>query len=499
MAIERIKIDRFDGGITTDTRNLDDLSRCAHVSHFDIYTDPGRLVPMPGYTADTDYGGSGTGLKTFDVRGFWYRAAAERVVALGTKTGGATGSAMFYKDDPTDASWTKYSTEGSYELRDQTFFVEVDPNDFVYLTENAGATYLTHHIPGTSVTDNSEQAYIATTTKHLTAHYAGADSETYALEPEDDLMRLETDGTLTNPVLTAPGQFTDLTAESTYLWVTGFANQDYNGFAIAWDFADTLPTYRVDLGKGAPRVIEHVGGGVFAVVVDEFMTLSDLANGKPGMRIKLIEGGSVSTPLFIEAATHTNAQIKPFRQKYGDRALFYARIPTDAGGTTFKEGIWAIGRSGSGSPVALSLYLDTSSLGLVETHYSFGNHHYFAHNEDGSVSRLGTTTYDETSVYESLVFNCNSNRNKSLRGAVVNHEELESGQSVTIKYRTDLDGSWTTLKTNSTEGSRRTSAPRSHQALGKFEEIQFRIEVTGGSAGVYSWSFDYEILDDLAY
>ena len=63
-------INRFDGGITDDIRS-NDLSKCAHVSHFDIYCDRNRLIPMPSFTADQDtVSGGADDLQNYNVKAF---------------------------------------------------------------------------------------------------------------------------------------------------------------------------------------------------------------------------------------------------------------------------------------------------------------------------------------------------------------------------------------------------------------------------------------------
>jgi hypothetical protein len=85
-------------------------------------------------------------------------------------------------------------------------------------------------------------------------------------------------------------------------------------------------------------------------------------------------------------------------------------------------------------------------------------------------------------VYESLVFGANSPNYKKLNGISVHTENLPASGSVVVKYRTDQDSAWTTIGTSSTTGTQVHNFTRNGATqIGRFQEIQFRVEVTGNA------------------
>lgn len=498
----RVTIDRFDGGITGEIRNQEDITRCSHVSHFDIYTDPTKLIPLPGYVADETYDGSAIGMRSYNIGAVFYNTLVpdNSLVAVGTKTDG-TDNTLFYKAAPTDASWSKFSAEGAYDLRDQTFLT-YNNGYYFFLTENAGNTYVSTNT-GSAVVDAAGTVTTATTETHLVAAW-NSNAKLYmnGISSTAELIELKSDGT-TATAHNASSAIRDFTNLADYFWYTGTDYKAFMHYVFGWDFVSTNPTYKIPVGPGPGRVLEQVDGNL-VVVCDEFMMSdtnydTEVLRTTGSMRVSLVDGSAAQTLVRIPAASITNATIKPFRTRTPWGMTFYARIPTSADGSTMKEGIWGIGRATPNSPLALSLYLDTSGLGDLYNYHNFGSHHYFVWDSSDvhRISRLGTTTYDATSVYESLLFNGGTAQAKSLQGVTVSHEPLASGQSVTVKYRLNTSDSWTTLETNSTASSKRTVAKRLTETLGKFDEIQFRIETTGGSAAIRNFSFDYMVLTDL--
>jgi hypothetical protein len=163
--------------------------------------------------------------------------------------------------------------------------------------------------------------------------------------------------------------------------------------------------------------------------------------------------------------------------------LWYTRIATNTGATEYREGIWACGKGNINDPLAVSVLLDTGSLGEVSTFKAFGQHMLFVHGGDGSISRLDSFddgTFDVPATYESLVFGGDTPFLKELDGVSIVTEDLPSGASVAVSYRTDLNSSWTLMDTSSTAGQRKHNFTRvAGVPIGKFQEIQFKVVVTG--------------------
>jgi hypothetical protein len=202
------------------------------------------------------------------------------------------------------------------------------------------------------------------------------------------------------------------------------------------------------------------------------------------MNVALASKAQVSSQVRLEADTNTGARVETSRGTHRDAMLFYARLPQDVAPTNYREGVWAFGVNRRGNP-ALSLLLNTETLGNVSEHYPFGYHHYFTHAGDGSVSRLARPDgeYNVPAVYESLLFGSENAYQNQLDGITVCTERLLSGASVTVKYRTDTRSGWKRMGTSSQKGkTEHTFTKQEGAPIGNFPEIQFRVESIGKQA-----------------
>ena len=493
-------INNFSGGITDNIRTSD-LTKCAHVSHFDIYRDPSRLYPMPGYIDDMHDGSTATGMKQYGVVSFTYNNG---VYAVGTKSDG-TGSKLFFKDTPTTAEWDLTplgaTAESTYDLYPGTYLVV---NNRVYwVTTNGGSTWVTS-FAGT-VTDNFAEilTYEQNTDQRMVSEFA-VNAEHYGTKRDNNLDLIDT-SSVTVDTKTTGINVSDIQSGDAYLGIFGWRTSPNYAQMLLWDTASALVDQNIEFGKGRGVAVGYVSG-VWVGIVDESITdysavLQREDNGKPALSIKYASGGTATTLLRLYGATNTNGVVKPTRGKYLDAMLFEATIPQDVTPTTYKRGIWAVGKSGD-NPLAVSLLLDSDTLGTIEGYHTFGTHHFFAHAGDGSISRLDdftTGTYDITCVYETLMFGYDSPYVKQFNGIAVTTEDLPASATVTAKYRFDENDSWTTLGTSSTDGDEHhVFTKASGLPIGEFQEIQFRIEVLG-NAPVKGIHISYTETDSLPF
>lgn len=486
-------INRFDGGITDDIRNVNDLSRCAHISHFDIYRDAYVAYPLPGYVDDMNDGSTEDGMQQYSVKAFFYNGT---LYAVGTKSNG-TGSKLFSKATAETASWSAVSSgEGTDDLSDNTFLHVVGSRTY-FVTEAGGSTYLAYYAG--SVTDKAATLETFTQTKPLISEYAFNDT-VYINTLGDDVLSLGS-SSVTDPAKDTSIRVSDVQSGDEQLGIFGHRFFPYRAQLLLWDSASTLADRKVEFGKGRAAVIGYPAG-VWVGVMDENLDgtnaiFNEEANGTYSMSVKYASVGGAKELVRLYGATNTNGRIKPLRAHYEGAMLFYARIPTDATPTTYKEGIWAVGQAKDGSPLALSLLFDMGTLGSLEGYYNFGHHHYFAHNGDGSISRLDTPdgTYDIVAEYHSLMFGADSPYQKSLNGITVVTGDVSG--TVQVYYRTADDASWTSMG-SSTSGQQHTFTRASGSPIGKFHEIQFKIEVTG-NIPLKNVHVSLTEEDDLAY
>ena len=490
-------ITRFDGGMSDDIR-VSDLSKCALVSHFDIYCDPHRLVPMPGYVSDEAISGDADGLKAYNIKNFFYNGT---MYAVGTKSDG-TDSKLWQKAGPETAEWTAVTNgEGTYDISDKTFIA--DGNGIEFVTTNGGNTYLSQWTGG-GVTDAYHTLISGSTPTRKLVLEDAFDGELYCTKNASGVVKIA--GTVTDPAKSTLISVGDLQSGDEQIGVFGHRFHPSKAQLLLWDAVSQLADQRIEFGPGRGRVIGFPSGTWVGVVdeniTDEGNTFGEVANGSHAMAIKVPNGQGGATTIYRKhGQTDTNGILEPTRAMYKDAMLFYARIPEDATPTTYTQGIWAVGRCRPDSPLAVSLIMDTSSLGKVIGMYGTGQHYFFAHNTDGSVSRLDTPggTYNVDCVYESLFFGHDTPYLKQLNGIGITTEDLPSGGSVTVKYRTDEDDSWTTLGSSSTTGAERHYFTRaSGSVVGGFTEIQFQVTISG-KAAVKNIHIDITETDNLPY
>lgn len=498
-------INRFDGGMTADLRS-GDYTKCAYVSHFDIYRDPNRLIPMPGFVDDMNDGSTSTGMKQYDIRAFRY--ASNGLYAVGMKSNG-TGSKLFYKATPETASWSAVSGgEGTDDIADYTFLNGTSSSNLFFLSVDGSNDLNLSYWDGASVTDS------ATTIQVLTGDPDdGVVSKTRAFDDNIYFTKggLTGLGKLSGATGTATQKSTslfpwDYTSGNEQLGIFGFRTFPSRAQLLLWDSASQLIDQKIEFGAGRGVAVGFTYNNWIGVV-NEGLDVSDStffegeSNDKAAMSIKAVSGLATETLYRIYGETNTNGAIKPLDGTHDDAMLFYARVPTDATPTTYRQGIWAVGKSGPGAPLAVSVLFDTSSLGLVETYHNFGSHHFFGHAEDGSISRLDTLggTYDVDATYETLFFGSDTPNMKELNGVGILTEDLPSGGSVTLYYRLDENDSWASFSSSTTTGAEKHQFTRpSGVPIGKFREIQFKV-VVSGKVTIKNIVVSITELDDLGF
>jgi len=510
MSRKRVyNINRFDGGMTNDVRNLTDLSKCAFVSHFDIYGEPYSMKVMPGFIADQDYEGTPDGLQQFDVRAFYYTDDG-RLLAVGNKSN-STGTHFAYKDDPTDAEWSNGVAGGSGTVEGTDDLVAAplaqivssDSSNF-HVPTVATNTYFSL-ATAAGVTDKNDTIYTGEEISEgarMISH-RGPDNTVYFNLWLDDIGGVS-GATITDPEYDSTMRVTDMASWGDYMWLIGYDQQPYTTRLLLWDLERTQWSQMINIPNSRGGAIGTIGNQVVCAV-DEFIDLtkgaastSEQDNGHSAFSVRAINGSAVETLYRYIAPTNTNGALWPCQHNYNDTFLFYGRFPLDATPTKYMEGIWAVGRRNANSPLALSLLLDTSGLGSMEGYLGFGYHHFFAHGGDGSVSRLDnfqTGTYDVTAVYESLMLGSDTPYKKQLNGVTVVTEDLPAGATVVLKYRLDTDDSWTTIGTSDTDGKEKHMFTKN---IDDFQEIQLRVEVLG-KVSVKGIHVSLTETDDLVY
>ena len=114
MANQEIIQNSFNGGISDSDRIISYSGKILTsngfkiAKHFDIFSDPKKLIPYRSFEADTNDGSTSTGMKQYYVKDFLYASASAKLYGLGQTGAGLTK--IFYKADATTGNWTLPAT-----------------------------------------------------------------------------------------------------------------------------------------------------------------------------------------------------------------------------------------------------------------------------------------------------------------------------------------------------------------------------------------------------
>jgi len=497
---------RFDGGMTHNNRDTSDLTKSSFIAHLDIYRENSRAFVMPGFVSDNAFGGSATGLKVYDVRNFG-DIGTEQIYCLGTKLDG-TGSKIFERDI-TGSEWrvptnvTAFAGEGSANLISHPFFWYDGSADFYYPVTNVAAAAVAKH--GGNAIANYEATWFASWLSSVPSGYTynvrGFNNTEYLVKGgsrtgissiNSSTITVDAKTTALLPRTIASGDYT--------IGIFGVFNTPRESRGLIWDAASLLADQNIRVGADTVGVAGFPNNVFCTVSVPSFRTLE--TNGKSFMNVRMISGESAQLLYEITAPTITNQSIHDLNDYYGNSMLWYGRVPTNAGGTTFKEGIWAVGSGSAASQFGVSMLLDTTTLGLVERGKVFGSGMYFAHNADGSVSRLGnfeTGTFDIPAYIETLFYGADTPFQKQLEGISVITENLPAGGTVEVQYRFDENSAFVSMGVSDTDDKQVHNFTKvAGVPIGKFKEIQFKIILVGKIA-LKSYLVSTTEEDDLSF
>lgn len=453
MAIKQQTFNRFNGGRAYDKTSVLG-NQFAKSINFDIYTSPSQLIPVRSYEADETYNGSSTGIRTSDLSCFG-RFGTSSVYAIGRKSDG-TGRKIYSKT-LNGSSWTD-ATASDGSAAESASGCAV-PGFFIHQSTSNGSSlywFVTGHASSRAssfwqigLLDFSQSAAANFSKKTIAFNptiypqaILGKDGVVYVSDG-NKLHGCNNDGSIEDSVFTV---------SRTYTITNLFLADDYLGIAIygngiskvlLWDYNQAQASETIEWGEGALMVAENLSGQIVGVT-DKFVssTLFNAgANGTGTMEVKVLGQDPVT---FVQAYDSVERPIEQFKYVKNNILHWYAKIPLADG--TYEEGIWTFGRRTTDQPYALSLNREIAGSSF-EGFWGISDFLYLPHSGDGHVSRTSATdTRTLTSSEESLVVGAeNPTVEKRAMGLTQAFAPIESGQTVTLKYRKDGATSWTTI------------------------------------------------------
>ena len=489
---QQIKINNIFGGISDDIRKSS-ATEFQITKHFDIFSQPNRLIPYRSLEADTNDGSTATGMKQYFVRDFLYASTSAKLYGLG-RTGAAL-TKIVYKADATTGNWTlPANSEGNGSVQSGCF---VEYKDYLWGFQGTNQIWKYGTLSGTPSITNSASTVGSTITSVANGIIA-ADGNLY-LAYNNVIVRVAPAGTITDSAKTVPDTYkiTSLTNYGSYLAIGCSPTSTYNGKSkvFIWNLSSDLFSETIDWGEGELRILEFVEG-ILVGVTDRYLNNSTGA-GKGSMIIQQgVSGGSAQVLKEVFTQALTGKTIPLSKTVKNNRLFWSAKIMTNSSGTEYDEGIWSFGRKNSSYPFALTLDIvceDANTSG-IQGFTNAANYFFIAHSNDGSISKTNdATTHTYTSIYESQIFSLDDpSITKQLKKFTIFTSPIPSGGSITVKYKVDDDTSWTTIGSLSTTGELSRdfySIEATDTQFATFKEVKFRFESTGG-AEITGYKFD---------
>ena len=253
----------------------------------------------------------------------------------------------------------------------------------------------------------------------------------------------------------------------------------------------------IEIGTGKLRVLANVQGSLIGVV-DNFLTSSGLSNGKPSLDFRAWTGrDSISTLQSFKFDVDTTTYPELWQSTLDNRrisvrnaSVFQVEPKTDW------KGLWAIGIGELDNQLGISIPYDTEPIGRALSYHSAGNNILFI-TEDFEIHKINNDeAYTSTSVFDTMLIDGGINGvKKDIVGAeIILDKDLPAGQTVTLKYSVD-GGAFETVGVCTERVTEFMFANGS--AFNDFNDVQLRIESTGGDASIVEWSLKVEYHEEV--
>lgn len=269
-----------------------------------------------------------------------------------------------------------------------------------------------------------------------------------------------------------------------------------DSYVYIWDRDSSLNTItaKINFGKANIKHISALGENLIAVAKDTTYGLNDrflVLGANLGSKTAV-----VMNELYTNIVTGASAAstINFTGNKIVDEDIMYfpCAISFNDGSTSTVvdartvKAIYAVNAQGN-------VWLDYTQEGVTADEYingiyKYDNKWHIAHSNDGSYSLTDDNTYTNDSYIETAYLDKGKDDTvmAKLLGITVTTTPLDSGDTITIKYKTDqmvddLDD-WITIQTFTTVDTKRHTAVRlSDGVFPTVQDMQLRIESTGGA------------------
>ncbi|MBP9771412.1 MAG: hypothetical protein KBD16_00590 [Candidatus Pacebacteria bacterium] len=480
---------RFDKGITG-------LRDSAFHQHFDVFSDPSRLIPYRSTEAEAN-STSAANLGSFDLRNFQLGKDG-KMYALGND--GSAHPQVFVKADPTTGLWAPDTTAAGNAAIIYGAFIEWAGAFWGF----QGTNQVWKYVLSTDTITNTVTGALGSTIVTVAQWVVGADDNLYGFY-NNKVIRVSNAGVVTDDVLAnlpSDMRITSACRWGTYIIITmaygtsATASPTGVSKAFVWDMVtSTTVNDVIDLGEGAALVCGNIEGRIVFVSNKYLETpsgLTSLALGQGSMVVRMWSGSQAQ--IFKEIVANQVVTLGRFIRDVvvrDNKIYWVASVPfgsSTSTESTYHLGIWAFGRKDKDSDFTLSLdyveeAIDTANY-KINSFGAAGSYWFINHGAAGLVHKTDdSANYTYTSVYETEVF-WDGKETNNVIGVSVTTDPLPSAGQVVLKYKKDAETSFTTIYTHNDDDSLRHSAVNIEGTgvnLPQYKRIRLRVESTGGA------------------
>lgn len=492
--MKEVILNNFYGGIA-DSINENSPFKFEFAKHFDIYSDPKRLLPIPtivannsGLTADTNRVGN-----FLDYSGYQY--------VLGRKGGTTDEKAKIWLNSGTSGAWEAATTGEATNAGTQEDIVFIEYKGVIF--GKRSSRYIWSYNIGSATFTEAVKDCGASEVSYTNGIIGKANGYLY-IPTKNKLWQTSDGSTFTQSNITIPSDeyIYGLQNYGNYLAILTRNVVDASSsrsYVYLWDFSSLLATDILELPDNGYSVLGLSGSTLIAVGQKMTAVGSELS--------ALAYSTGAYDPIFNKIYPSTVTLVKGVARSNGG-GMYFALNDTGTGRPY--QGIWSIGRKKSGYPFAVTCAFDYLESGgtasnivnfLVVNKATTQAYGALICTEDYLIHKMGslptgtTLTYATTSPISTFITSkYYADQEADLKAISIKYDALPAAGVVTVYYRVNDATSWTQICTDSTDSS------TGHIAINKesdgtpllsFKNVQFKIESLGGGA-ITDFRFKFE-------
>ena len=467
--MEEFTLQSFYGGMADSIRERSGF-KFEVSKHFDIFSDPKRLIPYKTISANNS--GLNVNNQVQNIMIVQNTSTSDAVI-LGKVS--STNKPKLFMNSGTDAAWEALTTGES--ANNETHFKMFIKFGGKYYGRGSVGTRIWSYNPSTNTftEDASGATLLLDNAKDTKCNAIVGKANGFLYFPTGNLLHYFDGSSWGTALITIPSDENIIGLANYGNYLAILTDKSY---IYLWDFASTSADEIIELEDGSYSVLGSVGGILVAIGqkvthAGSEIVASQWAGGTPEVFFRKILSSTVSIVQGI------------VRQRYGK--LFFAVNDTTTGRPY--QGIWVVGRRKAGYPLAVTIafdYLENGGTAANIVNFEVDYAKMYVITDDYLVHKLSASTYATTGPISYLqTTKYTASDEAKPRAVAMNYEPLPADGSIKLYYRKDEETSWTQIFADTTDNSVSHSTDiiegTTTYPLPDYAEIQFRIESLGGA------------------